>query len=225
MRQAFVHRFTAIAALCGLGFAVAATGSQFDAVEVPPQLQALDFMIGAWTVDGAFRNPDHVASDRTLWYLTRGGGVTRFDGSAWTAFAPGESPEADAVLAQIGGSRAEPYEFANRRDARWAQDGFVLILDEGRTSGTTLIYFDTGTSEWVATLFHAPTNGVNAVRAAASEELPVFVGSGSDRRGERVFRRRYEVHDADHYTVRTDVSFDDGTTWIDDQIVQEVRRR
>ncbi len=30
----------------------------------------------------------------------------------------------------------------------------------------------------------------------------------------------------DHaYTIRTDVSFDEGVTWIDDQMVQQVRRR
>ena len=61
--------------------------------------------------------------------------------------------------------------------------------------------------------------------APFTDGLPVFTGEGSDRRGDRTFRRRYEIIDRDHYRIRTDVSFDEGMTWIVDQIVQEVHRR
>lgn len=40
----------------------------------------------------------------------------------------------------------------------------------------------------------------------------------------RILRRPYEIHAPDHYSVRTDVSFDDGATWIEDQVVLEVHR-
>jgi hypothetical protein len=203
--------------------ATAPTG-QFDQAEVPAEMGRLDFMVGEWTVEGAFRTPDHVAADRTLWYLTRGGGVTRFDGQAWTAYARGDTPEVDAVLDQVT-ERGAPYAFTNSMDSYWAQDGFVLIVDEGRTSGTAVIYYDTGLQEWVSSSVHAPTNTATSARAPAADGVPVFAGRGSDRRGERVFQRRYEIHDQGHFTIHTDVSFDGGVTWIDDQVVAEVRRR
>ncbi len=105
------------------------------------------------------------------------------------------------------------------------QDGFALVVDGGRTSGSTVVFFDTGRTAWVATHVHAPTNGVSTSVAREADGLPIFEGRATDRRGERIFRRRYETHGPDHYTIRTDISFDEGVTWIDDQIVQEVRRR
>ena len=210
----------AVLTLCALGSPASA---QVDAVPVPEQMRALDFMVGEWSVNGAFRNPDHVGADRTLWYTTHDGGVTRFDGRSWVAFAPGDSV-ADSVMALIPG-RADPYPFESEMTVRTAQDEFMLVVDEGRTSGTTFIYFDTGAAEWVATSVHAASNSVTSAGAADAAGLPVFEGRGTDRRGERIFRRQYEVHGPDHFSVRTDVSFDEGQTWIADQIVQEVRRR
>lgn len=200
-----------------------AVAGQFDEVPVPEPLGRLDFMVGQWRVEGAFRTPDHIGTDRTLWYETRGGGLTRFDGREWVAYGAG-STVADSISALIT-EPAEPFGFTTEQNTRWAQDGFLLVIDEGRTSGTTLIYFDTAADEWVSTAFHAPTNGVTRSTAPSTGELPVFEGMATDRRGERTFRTRYEVHGPDHFTVRTDVTFDGGDTWLDDQIVQEVRRR
>ena len=211
-------------ALVGLACGATPATAQFDEIAVPAEMDVLDFMIGEWLVEGTFRNPDHVGTDRTLWYTTRGGGIMRFDGRSWTAFTPGESHSADSILSGVA-ERAAPYTFSNTMSARRIQDGFLLIVDEGRTAGTTLIYYDTSSSEWIATAYHAPTNGVSTSRAPLADGVPVFEGRATDRRGERILRRRYEAHGADHFTVRTDISFDEGVTWIDDQIVQEVRRR
>ncbi|NKB86980.1 MAG: hypothetical protein GKS06_01995 [Acidobacteria bacterium] len=197
---------------------------QFDDVPIPAEMKALEFMVGEWTVDGAFRTPDHVAADRTLWYLTRNGGVTRFDGQGWTAYVRGESETADGVLAAIDG-RSDPFAFSNTMDVSWAQDGFVLLIDEGRTSGTAMVHFDTARQVWASHSIHAASNSSTTALAPASDALPVFEGRGVDRRGERIFQRRYEVLDAGHFAIRTSVSFDDGVTWIEDQIVQSVRRR
>ncbi len=201
-----------------------AVEAQFDDVPVPEAMSALDFMLGDWQVEGTFRMPDHVGQDRTLWYLTRVDGITRFDGQAWVAFRPGESPVADSIL-QLVTARAEPFAFTNPLTATRIQDGFALLLDQGRTAGTILIYFDTDEAAWVATGFHAPTIAVTTSVAAATEGLPVFEGRETDRRGERIFRQRYELHGPDAYTIRTDVSFDEGVTWMDDQMIRQVRRR
>lgn len=211
------------AALFLMCLQAAPAAGQFDAVPVPEPLALMDFITGEWSVAGAFRTPDHIGSDRTLWYQTRGGGVTAFDGRAWVAHTSG-SATADSIGALME-SPADPFRFEGEMTARWIQDGFVLLLDEGRTSGTTLIYFDTAETEWVSTAFHAPSNSVTRSSAPSTGELPAFEGSATDRRGERTFRTRYELQGPDHFLVRTDVTFDGGVTWIDDQIVQEVRRR
>ena len=201
-----------------------AASAQFDNISVPAQMESLDFMVGQWTVEGVFRTPDYVGADRTLWYLTRSGGITRFDGRTWTAYGRRQSAVVDSVFQQIDG-RGEPYRFTHPRDVTWIQDGFALSIDEGRTSGTTVVFFDTDRAAWVATAFHAPTNGVTTSMASESTGPPIFEGRATDRRGERIFRRRYQRHGLDHYTIRTDISFDEGVTWIDDQMVREVRRR
>lgn len=220
VRQTALAFTTALLALATLAPGGAA---QFDEVPVPESMARLDFMLGEWTVTGTFRTPDHIGGDRTLWYETRGGGLTRFDGQGWTAFSPG-SPTADSVRGAMG-PPADPFAFAGEMSVTRIQDDFMLLIDEGRTSGSTLIYFDGTTAEWVATAFHAPTNGVTRSAAAATEGLPVFEGRATDRRGERIFRTRYEVHGPDHFTIHIDVSFDDGVTWLDDQSVREARRK
>lgn len=199
--------------------------AQFAEVPVPEAMATLDFMVGEWTVEGRFRTPDYIGDDRTLWYLTRDGGVTRFDGQAWVAFAPGESAPADSIRKLASAEQASPYEFTHPLDVTRIQDGFALLLDEGRTSGTTLIYFDTEQDAWIATAFHAPTNAVTTSTAEKSDGMPMFEGRGTDRRGERIFRQRYELQGSDAFVIRTNVSFDEGVTWIDDQIVQEIHRR
>ncbi len=191
---------------------------------VPNELSALDFMLGEWTVEGAFRTPDFIGEDRTLWYLTSQGGVTRFDGRSWVSYATGEAPEADSVLSQISG-RGDPYQFTHARDVARIQDDFVILIDDGSTSGSTWVFFDSNVKAWTATSLHAPTNATTTSTAPFEAGLPVFVGRGTDRRGDRTFRRRYEVVSERHYRIRTDVSFDEGVTWIDDQVVQDVRRR
>ena len=197
--------------------------AQFDEVEVPPQLASLDFMLGDWTVDGEFRTPDFVGDDRLLWYFTRGEGVTRFDGRAWTSFPPGGAVS-DSIRARVE-TPTEPFRFSTPMSVRTAQDGFVLLIDEGRTSGTTMIYIDPASEEWVSIAIHAPTGSLTRSTAPVGEGTPVFSGSGVDRRGERIFRRSYTRHSSDHFTVRIDISFDAGETWIDGQSVQQVRRR
>lgn len=217
---AFPGTFTSAIVLFALASAPA--NAQFDTIEVPPQMAALDFMIGEWQVEGRFRQPDLVGNDRTLWYTTVDGGVTSFNGRQWTAFAKGV-PVADSIRARIE-RRAEPFAFTNAMSTRRAQDGFMLIIDEGRTSGTNMIYYDTAASEWVATSIHAATSAMTVARATVTTDTPVFEGRGTDRRGERIFRRRFVIHSPDHFTIHTDVSFDEGVTWIDDQIVQDVTR-
>ncbi len=97
-------------------------------------------MIGEWEVDGVFRTPDHIHTDRTLWYLTRDGGITRFDGQTWTTYAHGQSELADSIRQTIDGP-AEPYPFTNERNVTRIQDGFALLIDEGRTSGSMMVFF------------------------------------------------------------------------------------
>jgi len=147
-----------------LAFGSREISAQFDEIAVPEQMAALNFMVGDWDVDGVFRTPDHIHTDRTLWYLTRGGGITQFDGRVWTTFSKGESSLADLLLAQTS-TRAQPYRFANLRSVKPIQDGFAMLLDEGRTSGSAVIYFDTERAKWVATQFHAPTNSVTTSNA------------------------------------------------------------
>lgn len=216
-----IHIATAIAAfsLPTAEAAVAQTGEP----SVPVELSTMDFLLGEWTVSGAFRTPDFVGEDRTLWYLLPDG-VTRFDGTSWTSFAPGVSPRADSIRTRISGT-SDPFLFSHPRDVIRIQDDFVLLIDDGSTSGSTFIFFDSAERRWTATAVHAPTNSMTHSSAPFADGLPVFVGRGSDRRGDRTFRRRYEIIDPDHYRIRTDVSFDEGVTWIVDQIVQEVRRR
>ena len=216
---------TFIALALELAVTAAPGEAQFDEVVVPQEMQALDFMLGEWVVRGTFRTPDHIGSDRTLWYTTLGGGLTRFDGRSWTAFVPGASATADSIQSLVT-ERAATYAFSHPLRAHWAQDGFLLVIDQGRTSGTSVVYYDTPTSQWVGTQFHAATNSVSTTRAQSGQGgPPVFAGRGTDRRGERISRTSYELHDADHFTIRTDISFDEGVTWIDDQIVHEVTRR
>ncbi len=223
MARGFPHRLTLMAVAVGAAIVTVPAVAQFDDIAVPPELKALDFMMGEWVVEGNFRTPDHVGSDRTLWYTTRGGGITRFDGRSWTAFLPGASPTADSIRSLVT-DVADPYAFSNAMVVHKAQDDFLFIIDEGRTSGTTVVYYDTSKSEFIATQYHAATNAVSTSSAESVEGPPVFKGRATDRRGERIFRTRYELHGADHFSIRTDISFDDGVTWIDDQIVRDVRR-
>ena len=191
--------------------------------EVPPEMEAVSFLLGEWTVEGKFRTPDHVGADRTLWYVTADGGVTRFDGRMWTAHAVGSSV-GDSIRALIPG-RADPYEFGHKRTVTTVQDGFAVLIDDGETAGSTQIYFDTEGRAWTSQSIHAPTNAItNAVAAVRDDGVLVFEGEGVDRRGPRQFRSRYEIESADRYRIHTDVSFDDATTWIVDQIVQTVTR-
>lgn len=197
--------------------------AQFDDIPVPAEMDRLSFMRGDWRVEGVFRLPDLVGDDRRAWYRTRGGGVTGFDGRAWTAHPPGE-PVADSVLARIDGP-SEPFRFQNDLTVRPAQEGFALFADEGRTAGSTTFYFDPEGGHWVALSLHAPTAAVTRSTAPASGDGIVFTGRGTDRRGERIFVRTWEQVDQDHIRIRTDVSFDGGETWIDDQIIQDIERR
>ncbi len=74
----FFRWFQALGVYAALILTPGAAFAQFDQIPVPSRMSALDFMVGEWAVEGAFRTPDHVLADRTLWYLTRGGGVTSF---------------------------------------------------------------------------------------------------------------------------------------------------
>lgn len=217
--RGWIHAAAGLCLLCDPSRVTA----QFDEIPVPEEMSRLEFMIGDWQVEGTFRTPDQVRN-RTLWYTTRGGGVTRFDGTAWVAFQPGDSPVADSVIAEVTEPGA-PYEFSSEMNVTWGQDGFLLQIDEGRTSGSTFIFFDTAAQAWKTTEIHAPSNSAGGATAALADGLPVFEGRATDRRGPRLFRRRYEVHGPDHFTVRTDITFDEGVTWLDDQIVLQVRRR
>lgn len=200
-----------------------AVQGQFTEIPVPKEMERLAFMEGDWSVEGSFRTPDVVGDDRRIWYRTRDGGVTGFDGRSWSAFEAG-TPTADSVL-RLAKSPAEPFEWVNELSVWAIQDDFVMLADEGRTSGTTSFFYDAEANQWVALAIHAPTGAVTRSRAPRSDGQLVFTGTGTDRRGERIFVRAYELEDADHYRIRTNVSFDGGTTWIDDQILQEVRRR
>ena len=216
-------RWRVIAAALLLAVTAGKATAQQQPPTPPEEMEAVAFMLGEWTVSGLFRTPDHVGSDRTLWYLTEDGGVVRFDGRAWTAHAPGRSAVGDSIRSLITG-RAVPYAFENPRAVRVVQDGFALLVEEGETAGTTLIHFDTEQRAWIAQGLHAPTNAITRAVASYREGTPVFEGEGTDRRGARLFRKRYVRVDEDHYRIHTDVSFDRGSTWIADQIVQDVRR-
>lgn len=96
--------------------------------------------------------------------------------------------------------------------------------DDGRTAGTALLAWDTGRATFVSRALHAPTNGWTESAGGLLEGVLTLAGEATDRRGPRIFSTRYVRHDPDHYTVHTDVSFDQGVTWIDDQMVMDVTR-
>ena len=200
---------------------------QFDDVPIPDEVGQFEFLIGEWAGSGRFRLPDHRAEDRTAWYRTREGGVARFDGRSWQAFAPGEHDRADSIMGLIRARGGEPnyYDWEDDRRAFWVQDGFAITVDDGRQGGATHLQFHTEESRWLMLTSHAPTNSHGEAEARLEGEQMVVRGRATDRRGERMYVTVYQIHSTDHYTSRTRVSFDDGATWIEAQMVREFRRR
>lgn len=218
-----------VLALCVLPPSAAprALSAQFDEVPIPAEIARLDFMVGNWTVRGGFRTPDLIAENRTLWYATDLG-VTRFDGRSWVAWKAGEDATADTILSRIqADGPGAPFQFENTRTVTRIQDGFALLVDDGRTAGTRLLYFDPVRATWGQRAFHAPSGSFTFPEGTGTVlgGVLTLMGTGSDRRGERLIRTRFVPEGPDRYAVYTDISFDQGRHWLIDQIVQDVVRR
>lgn len=229
MRLLDRHKLVALSLLlsCLSGPGAQEVRAQFAEVEVPREVSQLDFLLGEWAVSGAFRTPDVIAEDRSLWYRTDRG-VTRFDGTRWTGWEPGEDERADAMLARIDEQgRADPYRFEHPRQVRRTDDGFALILDDGRTGGVRLFYFDQARGVWGERGFHAASGsfGFRESSGRVHEGTLLLEGTGADRRGERLIRSRFVPGPDGLYSVTVDVSFDSGSHWILEQShVTAVRR-